>query len=120
MNALFKSVLTLAAALAWGPASAQVTLYEHDSYGGRSFTATGSLRDLTGYGFNDRASSVVVERSNWQLCEDAGFGGRCVVLPPGSVLGMFAIKPALSNPRVAGIAFKTFAPSLNVTSASRS
>ena len=93
MNALFRTALTLAAATVCVQASAQVTLYEHDGFGGRSFTATGQLRDLTLYGFNDRASSVVVERNNWQVCDDAGFGGRCVVLQPGrypslSVLGL--------------------------------
>ena len=83
MNALFRTSLTLTAALVCAQASAQVTFFEHDGFGGRSFTATGQLRDLTRYGFNDRASSVVVERNNWQVCEDAGFGGRCVVLQPG-------------------------------------
>jgi uncharacterized protein YcfJ len=34
-------------------------------------------------GFNDRVASLVIESGNWQLCEDAGFSGRCVVLGPG-------------------------------------
>ena len=83
MNALLKTALTLTVAVVCVQASAQVTFYEDDGFGGRSFTATGQLRDLTRYGFNDRASSVVVERNNWQVCEDAGFGGRCMVLQPG-------------------------------------
>src|SRR5206468_5752458 len=36
------------------------------------------------FGFNDRASSVVVDRGRWEVCEDARFEGRCVVLRPGS------------------------------------
>jgi uncharacterized protein YcfJ len=35
-------------------------------------------------GFNDRASSVVVERGRWEVCEDWRFQGRCVVLRRGS------------------------------------
>jgi uncharacterized protein YcfJ len=35
-------------------------------------------------GFNDRASSVVVDRGRWEVCTDAKFEGRCVVLRRGS------------------------------------
>ncbi len=79
-----KTAVALAAVLLAGQAAAQVTFYENDGYQGRSFTAAGPVDDLTRYGFNDRASSVVVDRDAWQVCEDAGFGGRCVVLRPGS------------------------------------
>jgi uncharacterized protein YcfJ len=34
-------------------------------------------------GFNDRAQSAVVQGGSWQVCEDARFEGRCVVLQPG-------------------------------------
>ncbi len=33
---------------------------------------------------NDRASSVIVDRGRWEVCENAGFGGRCVVLRRGN------------------------------------
>ena len=36
------------------------------------------------YGFNDRASSAVVNRGRWEVCENARFQGRCTVLRPGS------------------------------------
>ena len=42
------------------------------------------------------------------------------MLPPGSELGMAAISPALSKPRLLGIGSSTFAPSLKVISDSRS
>src|SRR6185437_5300625 len=42
------------------------------------------------------------------------------VLPPGSVTGTSAITFVLSNPRVDGIGSSTLAPSLNVSSATRS
>ena len=113
MSALFRTALALAAATVCLQASAQVTLYEHDGFGGRSFTATGQLRDLTQYGFNDRASSVVVERNNWQVCEDAGFGGRCVVLQPGRYpsLGSLGLNDRISSLReVAQVAAAAPAP----------
>ncbi|MGE3176316.1 MAG: beta/gamma crystallin-related protein [Vicinamibacterales bacterium] len=64
-------------------AGANVTLYEHDNFQGRSFTATSRVDDIEREGFNDRASSAVVRGEHWQVCEDARFGGRCVVLRAG-------------------------------------
>jgi uncharacterized protein YcfJ len=42
------------------------------------------LSDFTRSGFNDRASSVIVDGGRWEACEDTGFRGRCVVLRQGS------------------------------------
>ena len=82
------------------PALAQITLYENDAYGGRSFTAQGNVLDLRRNGFNDRASSVVVRSGRFEICEDSNFGGRCMVLRPGQY-------PALSamglNDRVSSV-----------------
>ena len=47
-------------------------------------------------GFNDRASSVIVERGQWQVCDDIGFRGYCIVLRPGqypSLAAMLAMRP---------------------------
>src|SRR5438046_3171456 len=46
--------------------------------------ANGEGRNVARYGFNDRASSVIVESGRWEACEHEQFGGRCVVLRPGS------------------------------------
>jgi uncharacterized protein YcfJ len=74
-----------------GPALAQVTLYEHDNFQGRSFTAQQGVPNFMRVGFNDRASSVVVLRDRWEVCDDAGYGGRCVVLRPGSYPSLSAM-----------------------------
>jgi uncharacterized protein YcfJ len=63
---------------------AQVTFYEGEDYRGRAFTATQEQRDFRNGGFNDRASSVIVDGGRWEVCEDAGYRGRCVVLRPGA------------------------------------
>lgn len=65
------------------PSAAQITFYEHADYRGRAFTPNAQVRDFTNYGFNDRASSVVVARSRWEVCDDIMYRGRCVVLRPG-------------------------------------
>ena len=63
--------------------TAQVTFYEREGFEGRSFTTETQVRNLERSGFNDRASSVVVLHDRWEICEDARFSGRCVVLRPG-------------------------------------
>ena len=83
MKRLIPHLVALAAITAAASASAQITLYENDGYGGRSYTAQQAVDNFGAIGFNDRASSVVVQRQGWQVCEDAGFNGRCVVLQPG-------------------------------------
>ena len=65
------------------PVAAQVTFYEHEGFGGRSFTTEQQIANFQSNGFNDRASSAVVLGERWEVCEHAQFGGRCVVLRPG-------------------------------------
>lgn len=67
-------------------AHAQIDLYEHDNFEGRSFRADQAVEDLGRFGFNDRASSVWLRGNaaqRWEVCEDRGWAGRCVVLSPG-------------------------------------
>ncbi len=66
------------------PAPAQITFYENESFGGRSFTTDTLVENLRSRGFNDRVSSAVVSGPDqWEACEDPRFNGRCVVLRPG-------------------------------------
>ena len=65
-------------------ASAQVTFYEGEGFRGAAFTANQAVGDFTRHGYNDRASSVVVTRGRWEVCEDANYTGLCVRLRPGS------------------------------------
>lgn len=83
MNALLKKALTVASVAIATQAVAQVTFYEQNGFQGRSFTTARQIGDLERYGFNDRASSVEVAGGRWEVCEDARFSGRCVVLRPG-------------------------------------
>ncbi len=83
MNNLLRNMLALAGMLAATQAMAQITFYEHEGFQGRSFTTEKRVNNFERYGFNDRASSIVVERDRWEVCTDAGFNGRCMVLRPG-------------------------------------
>ena len=82
-------------------AAAQVTFYEQEGFRGRSFTASQRVDNLNGTGFNDRASSAIVERGEWQVCEDAFFRGRCSVLRPGQYpsLSSMAMNNTISSIR---------------------
>src|SRR6185503_9102552 len=84
MNASMKTALALAAISFSSLAAAQITFYEREDFEGRSFTTAQRIGNLERFAFNDRASSAVVRGSRWEICEHAGFEGRCMVLRPGS------------------------------------
>ncbi len=73
-----------------GPVS-RVVFYEDDGFQGRSMTAEGPVEDFSRSGFNDRASSVVVSGGLWEVCQDARYGGACVVLRPGQYPSLTAM-----------------------------
>ena len=72
-------------------AYAQVTFYSQEGFRGRNFVANGQVDNLDGTGFNDRASSAIVDQGQWQVCEDAYFRGRCVVLKRGQYPSLSAM-----------------------------
>lgn len=90
-------------AAATGAAAQEIRFYEHDRFRGRSVTLHDARRDFSGMGFNDRASSALVRNGTWEVCSDARFGGRCVVLRPGryASLGAMGLNDAVSSARPA-------------------
>ncbi|MDP2004250.1 MAG: beta/gamma crystallin-related protein [Rubrivivax sp.] len=88
---LMNTVAATAALLACSTAWAQVTFYANDGFDGRSYTTQAPVNNLNRSGFNDRASSVVVRTDNWQICADANFKGRCMVLRPGQYPSLSAM-----------------------------
>jgi uncharacterized protein YcfJ len=101
MQFKWKAVVAVAALGCAAQAAAQITLYEGEGFRGRAFNANGTIWNLQQFGFNDRASSVIVERGRWEVCEDARFGGRCVVLRRGNYpsLGAIGINNRISSLR---------------------
>ncbi|MBE0549583.1 MAG: glycine zipper 2TM domain-containing protein [Rubrivivax sp.] len=77
--------------LAPAPVAAQVTFYEREGFDGRSFTTAGQVANLRRSGLNDRAASVVVVGDRYEVCVDARFRGRCVVLRPGRYASLAAM-----------------------------
>lgn len=83
MNAILKIALAVAGVTLATQAASQVAFYERPDFEGRSFTTEKQIGNFERYGFNDRASSVVVLNDRWEVCEDVRFKGQCVVLRPG-------------------------------------
>jgi uncharacterized protein YcfJ len=119
MKVSSKITLGLALGLFAHFASAQITFYGKDGFRGEAFRADKPIRDLRKFGFNDRASSVIVDRGRWEVCEDPGFSGGCVVLVPGSYPSLrdIGLNNQLSSVRPAGgrkAALREAAPPPNV------
>src|SRR5512141_2289595 len=83
MNNTLKTMLGVAGLIVATQAAAQVTFYEREGFRGRSFDTDRPVGNFERFGFNDRAASAVVQDGAWEVCEDARFSGRCVVLQPG-------------------------------------
>jgi outer membrane lipoprotein SlyB len=83
MSPHFKQALLASAVALATQASAQITFYETENFGGRAFTTTQQTTNFRRVGFNDSASSVFVTGGRWEVCDDVRFAGRCVVLRPG-------------------------------------
>ena len=81
-----------------------ITFYENENYGGRSFTTQGEVGNFQRGGFNDRASSVVVQGEGWEVCDAPSYGGRCTVLRPGSYpsLARMGLNDRISSVRTVG------------------
>jgi hypothetical protein len=81
--------------------AADLTLYESDNFNGRAFSVRDAVGNLSDHGFNDRASSVIIRSGTWQICDDAYYGGQCIVLGPGrySSLRQMGMNDRISSAR---------------------
>lgn len=78
--------MTMAAALlvaGFSTQAAELTLYQHQDFGGSRLTLRGQTPNVGDHGFNDQTSSIAVRSGRWLLCTDAGFKGHCAEFAPG-------------------------------------
>jgi uncharacterized protein YcfJ len=75
--------LLAAGILGAAPVFAQVTFYEREAFEGGALTAQKQVWNLERSGLRARASSIVVVRDRWEVCDEARFEGQCKVLRPG-------------------------------------
>jgi len=62
---------------------ARVTLFAGTNFTGRSYDINNTRTNLFNDNFNDVAQSMIIRAGRWQVCEDADFGGQCIVLGRG-------------------------------------
>lgn len=84
MNGKLHASIVIAALVLSTPAVAQITFYEREGFRGRAYTAEREVRQHDRRGFDGSSVSVIVARGPWEVCEDSGFRGRCVVLQRGN------------------------------------
>jgi uncharacterized protein YcfJ len=103
LAALSVSLSVALSALFAMPVCAQVIFYESENFQGRTFSADREVGDFVNFGFNDRASSVVVLNERWLVCQDADFRGDCKVLRPGRYrsLAAMGLNNMISSARMA-------------------
>jgi uncharacterized protein YcfJ len=101
MNKALITVLAFGTLIPASQALGQIVFYENEWLRGRVFSANGPVDNFENYGFNDRASSAIVERGEWEVCDDAYYQGRCVTLRPGQYnnLGSFGMNKRVSSVR---------------------
>jgi uncharacterized protein YcfJ len=101
MNASLRTVIGVAGLAIATQATAEITFFEREDFRGRSFTTDRQIGNFERFGFNDRASSAIVDRGRWEVCEDARFSGHCVVLRPGQYdsLAAMGLNNAVSSVR---------------------
>jgi uncharacterized protein YcfJ len=84
MNRQLKIALAVSTFVLATQAMAQITFYEGEGFHGRAFATSNAVPNFDRTGFNDRTSSIVVDKGRWEVCEHANFRGRCAVLRHGS------------------------------------
>ncbi|MEB0135956.1 beta/gamma crystallin-related protein [Actimicrobium sp. CCC2.4] len=83
-SSLSFTVLLVLAGLSSGVARAgEINLFEQRDFGGRAVALRETTPSLSRFGFNDRASSIVVRGGRWEVCSDDDFNGFCAVLERG-------------------------------------
>ena len=80
----FKAAFAASALVLASQAMAQIVLYEREGFRGRSVVADRELRNVERRALGNTASSAVVERGRWEVCEQPRFQGRCAVLRRGN------------------------------------
>ena len=82
--AAFLAILAVVGIVFAAQATAQLTLFKDDGFQGTRITANHAIDNFANSGFNDETSSIDVRGGAWEVCTDAYFEGRCVVLRPGN------------------------------------
>src|SRR5260221_12307913 len=84
MRTTLKALIGVAAIGVATQAAAELTLYQNEGFRGPVFSTDRPVRNFDRTGFNDRASSAVVEGGSWGAGEEGQFCWGGVVVGRGS------------------------------------
>ncbi|MGE4244057.1 beta/gamma crystallin-related protein [Ramlibacter sp.] len=116
MNKTIQTLFAISSIAFAVQAQAQITFYENENFGGRSYTTQGRVDNAQRAGFNNRASSVIVVGERWEACDAPRMRGGCKVLRPGQYPSLTAmglndrITSARPVARNANVAESEYAP----------
>jgi hypothetical protein len=101
MNAKSLTCLIATAAFTSLAGAADLVLFAEGDFQGRPVNVVIDMRQLASLNFNDRASSVIIEKDAWVLCSGEDFSGTCVTLEPGrySSLKELGLEDAVTSVR---------------------
>jgi hypothetical protein len=83
MNAILRSTLLAAGLIAGAAQAAEMTVFKQPNFSGDALTLRDDTTNLSGHGFQDQVSSIVVRSGRWEVCTQPNFEGDCVSLEPG-------------------------------------
>ena len=83
MNAILRSTLLAAGLVAGVAQAAEMTVFKQPNFTGDAITLRDDATNLSGHGFQDQISSIVVRSGRWEVCTQPNFQGDCVSLEPG-------------------------------------
>lgn len=78
---------------------AAVELFDDVDFRGRRFSALRDIPNLDPTGFNDRASSMIINEGRWEVCVDGGYRGRCAIFGPGRYADLGGFRNEISSLR---------------------
>lgn len=100
MKKTMTTAVLLAASLLGQAASAgELQLFSREGFRGEQVVLQGGANDFREFGFNDRASSVVVLSGTWELCEHKNFQGTCAVFERGEYPDLRRFNNSFSSAR---------------------
>jgi hypothetical protein len=72
--------MTPGAAVTFRDARAALCSTPTQAFAWEAVRIDGAVPSLSRIGFNDRASSIAINRGVWEVCVDANFRGRCEII----------------------------------------
>jgi hypothetical protein len=78
---------------------AMLELFSQPNFSGARMSLSRDARNLSEFDFNDRATSIVVQGGEWEVCVHADFGGQCRVVGPGRYARLGPMDQQISSVR---------------------